>query len=260
MPELPEIEFYRRFAEQRALNRPIVDVDARDEWFLKKGATAEAIRAALVGETLTSARRKGKLMAVDTSGGAVLGLRFGMSGHIVVDDDRPVDDWQYAPTNVRREWDRFAVLFEDGGRMAINDARRLGGVELDPDEEQLGPDALDVTVAHLQRASKSRAPIKAWIMDQANIAGVGNLIADEVLWRSGLDPARPANSLDDGEIERLHEYLHATVSDLIERGGSHKGDLSPSRIREGHCPNDGTPLQRRKVGGRTTYSCPKHQV
>jgi formamidopyrimidine-DNA glycosylase len=96
-------------------------------------------------------------------------------------------------------------------------------------------------------------------MDQAHLAGVGNLIADEALWRAGLDPRRPAASLTDAEHRRLHKHLRASVADLIARGGSHTGDLRPHRRPGGLCPRDGTPLVRDTVGGRTTWWCPKHQ-
>ena len=96
-------------------------------------------------------------------------------------------------------------------------------------------------------------------MDQARLAGVGNLLADETLWRAGLDPRRPAGSLTHSELRRLHRHLRAAVSDLISRGGSHAGDLMPARARGGVCPRDGSPLTRGTVGGRTTWWCPAHQ-
>jgi formamidopyrimidine-DNA glycosylase len=96
-------------------------------------------------------------------------------------------------------------------------------------------------------------------MDQARLAGVGNLICDETLWRAGLDPARPAASLTPAEVTRLHKHLRATIALLTERGGSHTGDLQQQRTRDGRCPRCHRPLDRRTIGGRTTYSCPRHQ-
>ena len=142
----------------------------------------------------------------------------------------------------------------------MRDPRRLGGVELAPDEARLGTDARTITAAALRRAlASSRAPLKARLMDQAHVAGVGNLIADETLWRAGLDPRRPAASLEDREVRRLHRHLHATVRDLISRGGSHTGDFLPHRRAGACCPRDGASLQRGVVGGRTTWWCPQHQ-
>jgi formamidopyrimidine-DNA glycosylase len=97
-------------------------------------------------------------------------------------------------------------------------------------------------------------------MDQARLAGVGNLAADEMLWRAGLDPSRPAKSLDDEEIRRLARAVRRTLADLLVRGGSHTGDLIEHRAAGGRCPKDGAPLIKRTIGGRTTWSCPVHQV
>ena len=260
MPELPEVEAYRRLAE-RALHRHIVGVDAPDDWYLKRGLDSEVARAALVGRQLTAARRIGKLLLLDVSdGGPVLGLRFGMTGRLLVDGAAGVDKLLYSSTQELERFDRFMVRFADGGDLRMRDPRRLGGVELDPDESRLGPDALAVTPAVLRQAlGSSDAPLKARLMDQARVAGVGNLIADEVLWRAGLSPVRAAGSLTPAELRRLQRHLVATVGELITRGGSHTGDLMSVRGPGGHCPKDGAALRRDTVGGRTTWWCPEHQ-
>lgn len=261
MPELPEVEFYRRLAEA-ALDRAIERVDAPDAWYLKRGLTARGVKRALVGRRFTAARRTGKLLLLDTDDGTgpTLGVRFGMSGRLLVDGTAGVESLLYSSNRALEAWDRFAVRFTGGGDLRVRDPRRLGGVELDPDESRLGPDALTITPKALARAlDGSTAPLKARLLDQGRVAGVGNLIADEALWRAGLDPARPASSLDATEQRRLHRALHATLVDYLEQGGSHTGDLMPARIRGGVCPRDGTPLVRRTVGTRTTYSCPTHQ-
>ena len=102
----------------------------------------------------------------------------------------------------------------------------------------------------------SEAPLKARLLDQSRVAGVGNLIADEVLWRAGLSPLRPAGSLSPAEVRRLHRHLRRTLDDLIERGGSHLGDLMEERHPGGRCPRDGTELVRSTVGGRTSLVVP----
>jgi formamidopyrimidine-DNA glycosylase len=91
------------------------------------------------------------------------------------------------------------------------------------------------------------------------VAGIGNLIADELLWRTGLSPERPSRSLTPAEIRRLHSGMVRTLGWLIERGGSHLGDLMDQRHPGGRCPKDGTELKRATIGGRTTYWCPAHQ-
>jgi len=261
MPELAEVEKYRRLVEEAALGRGIVQVYAPDAWYLKGGLTTRAVKAALRGRSFTGARRIGKQLLLDTDNeGPVLGLHFGMAGRLLVDGRAAITDLWWASNEELEKWDRFAIRFEDGGDLRMRDSRRLGGVTLDPAEERLGPDALTVTLGQLRRAlAKSTAPLKARLMDQARLAGVGNLAADEALWRAGLDPRRAAGSLDDNEVRRLQRHLRATMEDLLTRGGSHTGDLMPERAAEGICPKDGAPLVRDRVGGRTTWWCPKHQ-
>jgi len=260
VPELAEVDAYRRLAT-RALNRRVAEIVAPDAWYLRSGTDAQTLTDALVGRRFIDARRVGKLLLLDTDKeGPVLGLRFGMSGRLLVDGTAGVDELLYTSNQDLERWDRFGIRFADGGDMRIRDPRRLGGVELSPPEGRLGPDALTLTGDDLVQAlGRSQAPLKARLLDQARLAGVGNLAADEILWRAGLDPGRPAGTLSPTEVARLHEHLVGTLADLIAQGGSHTGDLQPERHAGGMCPKDGTPLIRRTVGGRTTWSCPKHQ-
>jgi formamidopyrimidine-DNA glycosylase len=259
VPEILEVEAARRVIEERALEREIAEVVAPDAWYLKRGLVAPAIEVALQGRRFTAARRRGKLMLVDTSDdGPVVGLHLGMSGRVVVDGDAAGDPLIYASNREVEAWHRFGLRFADGGALWMRDPRRLGAVELDPDETRLGPDAFDLDRKQLAAiTTRSRAPIKAVIMDQARIAGLGNLLTDEVLWRAGIDPARLANTLETDDIATLHRNIRQTLRTLGRRGGSHTGDMP--REREAHCPRDGAPLLRRTVGGRTTFSCPLHQ-
>jgi len=259
MPEGIEAETARSLIERRALGRKIVAVDVPDAWFLKRGLTPRRARRALQGCTTVEARRRGKLILVDTDG-PTIGLHLGMSGRILVDDEAAGDPLLYASNKANPKWVRFALRFADGGSLALRDPRRLGAVTLDPDEDRLGPDAFALTPAQLLDAiGSSTAPLKAALMNQGKIAGIGNLLADEILWRAGLDPAREAASLDDTEMRRLHRTIAKVLVELSARGGSHTGDLMAARVPGGLCPKDGTPLIRRTVGGRTTFSCPKHQ-
>lgn len=260
MPELIEVEVYRRLADQ-VVGRTISDVEAPDDWFLKGGISARDVRAAATGATVASTGRRGKLLLVDLGHDRpTLGLRFGMTGRLVLDGDAPITHLQHAPRRHDPGWDRFALRFTDGSRLRMSDPRRLGGVELDPDVGRLGPDAWTITVVQLGGAlAGSNAPLKARLLDQRRVAGLGNLLVDEALWRAGVDPVRPAGSLDAIELRSLGRHIRSTVRDLFERGGSHTGDLQHERRRGGICPRDGVPLLRREVGGRTTYSCPLHQ-
>lgn len=254
------MEYYRRLAE-RVVGRTIVATDLPDAWWVK-GASREAVTDVLEGATVSATDRRGKLLLLRLEGDRpLLGLRFGMTGRLLVDGVAAIDHLQYSPSGVDPSWVRFALALDDGERLEVIDPRRLGGVELDPDLDRLGPDAYAVTPAQLRRALEtSSSPLKARLMDQSRLAGLGNLLTDEVLWRASLAPVREARSLDPAEHRRLHRHLRRTLAELTERGGSHTGDLQSSRERGGRCPRDGQPLDRRPVGGRTTYWCPAHQV
>jgi formamidopyrimidine-DNA glycosylase len=261
MPEILEAEQARILIAAAALDREIASVHAPDAWFCKRGATPTGVRRALTGRTLTEARRRGKLLLVDTSAdGPVLGLHLGMSGRILVDGDGAGDPLLYASNRDEPAWRRFGLRFADGGTLYLRDPRRLGAVELDPDEDRLGPDALTLTRARLAAVvTPSAAPVKAVLMDQSRIAGLGNLLTDEALWRAGIDPARPARTLTPDDVAGLHRAVRSTLRTLGRRGGSHTGDHMPGRVPGAVCPRDGAPMLRRTVGGRTTYSCSVHQ-
>jgi formamidopyrimidine-DNA glycosylase len=183
-----------------------------------------------------------------------------MAGRIVVDDHAAGD---YVTDGGRKHlpvWDRFTLRFADGGWMALRDKRRLGRAVLDPDLSNLGPDAADVDRdTFRERVGRGTLPLKARIMDQSVIAGVGNLLADEALWRARLDPRRPAGELHDGELDLLRREIRATTRRAIQRGGVHTGDVIPHRRRDGVCPRCGADMARATVGGRTTYWCVAEQ-
>jgi formamidopyrimidine-DNA glycosylase len=261
MPELIEVEVYRRVFD-RVVGCTVADVETPDAWFLKGGISATEVAGALQGATISSTSRIGKLLLVELDAERpVLGVRFGMTGRLALDGEAPIQQLEYTSGRDDPAWDRFALRFTDGRRLRLSDPRRLGGILLDPDVTALGPDAWTISLDGLRAAvDRSAAPLKARLLDQSRVAGLGNLLVDETLWRCGLDPARPAGFLSARELKRLQRTIHATVTDLFERGGSHTGDLQASRVRGGTCPRDGTPLARRTIGGRTTYSCPKHQA
>jgi len=257
MPELPEVERARALIERSALHRTVASVDDTDTYVCRPHAPGE-IADALVGRELVSVGRRGKSMWAETSGdGPALGIHLGMAGRIVVDDDEAGDP---PPRRERDGWDRFTIRFEDGGRLALRDSRRLGRVRLEPAIDRLGPDAAEISRADFRsRVSRSRVPVKARIMDQSVLAGVGNLLADEALWRAAIDPNRPASDLAEAELDRLRNAVRAANRSAITKGGVHTGRMIPARRRDGVCPRCGTPMARGTIGGRTTYWCPAEQ-
>jgi formamidopyrimidine-DNA glycosylase len=208
---------------------------------------------------VVAACRHGKVLLLDLDVGGPLALRFGMTGRLIVDGEAPISALLYSPYREDPRWDRLVVELEGGGAMRLSDPRRLGGIALDPDLSRLGPDATAITAAELGAALSGDVALKARLLDQHRIAGIGNLICDETLWRACLSPARPARSLDPDDVGALRRTIRSTVRTLTRRGGSHTGDLQAERHREGRCPRCGEPLARDVIGTRTTYWCRAEQ-
>jgi formamidopyrimidine-DNA glycosylase len=246
MPELPEAERARQQIE-RTLGREIVAVDDTDGYVCRPHAPGE-IASALIGHKLTAARRRGKFLWAETDGGPDLGLHLGMAGRIVLDEE-PVG------------WDRFVLDFADGSRMALRDKRRLGRAVIEPDFTHIGPDAAEVSRdVFRERVGRGTMPLKARLLDQGSIAGVGNLLADETLWQARFSPRRIAGELTDEELDHLRRELRKATRSAIRKGGVHTGAFIPHRKRGAPCPRCGTTVERATIGGRTTFWCPAEQV
>ncbi len=278
MPELPEVETARSAIERAGLDRVITEVDDTDTYFCRPHRPGE-IRDAVVGRRLTAVFRRGKTMWCETSGvgrartpGPVLGLHLGMSGHLLITgaDGGLTEggDWMNGRYGRLEDtgkdlsrWDRFTITFAGGGTLRLFDPRRLGRVRLDPDLEALGPDAQQITRADFaERIGRSRAPVKARLLDQSVVAGVGNLLADETLWQAKISPRRPADELDPAELNRLHRALRTATAAAIKHGGVHTGEIIAFRKTGRHCPRCGTEMTQATVGGRTTWWCPQDQA
>ena len=270
MPELPEVESARQVVEL-ALHRVIVDVDDRDTYECRPHAPGE-MAATLKGGQLTQANRRGKSMWCDTvtadgSPGPPLGLHLGMGGRIIVTGPGGASAKGGGDPHVgerdtdKPEWTRFAITFDDGGTLRLFDKRRLGRVRFDPDIDGLGPDAAHITrEVFRQRVGESKAPIKARLLDQAVLAGVGNLLADEVLWQVAVSPARRAGDLSTEELDGMRVALRKAIRAAIKQGGVHTGAVISSRRTDATCPRCGAPMARGTVGGRTTWWCTQEQA
>lgn len=280
MPELPEVESARQVIERGALDRRIVDVDDHDTYECRPHAPGE-IKEALLERRIRAVHRRGKSMWCETTGlrsrdgeGPLLGIHLGMSGRILITDGADGEDeggdYQGSSSSGNQpsrgrarkpEWYRFTLTFADGGTLRLFDKRRLGRVRLDPDLDALGPDAGEIGREEFrERVGRGTAPLKARLLDQATLAGVGNLLADEVLWQTGIDPRRPAGELGTDELDELRRQLRASIRRAIRRGGVHTGEVIPARHKGGHCPRCGAEMQRATVGTRTTWWCPVEQT
>lgn len=260
MPEVLEVESYRQLAN-RVVGATIVRGWA-DAYAAKKLTSPSAWARAVKGLTVTGTSRRGKLLLLETSG-VTLGMRFGMTGVLLIDDDAGIDGLFYGPHTYKADWIRAGLEFDDRRKLILHDPRRLARCEIDPDLSELGPDALTLTrrefgqVVHIDRGDGPA--IKARLLDQSVVAGVGNLLGDEMLFRAGIDPRTATALLSTDERNRLYKAFTQTMRTLQRRGGSHLGEHMEGRFPGGHCPIDGGAMLQATIGGRTTYWCSVHQ-
>jgi formamidopyrimidine-DNA glycosylase len=162
----------------------------------------------------------------------------------------------------KAEWDRFTLEFADGGQLALFDKRRLGRIVLNPDIGALGPDAAEVTLAEFRTLmARGTIAVKGRLLDQSKLAGVGNLLADEILWQAKISPATPVNRLQRKDVERLYRALRSVLaSALADGGGAHTGDVIAARRPGGRCPRCGHEMVHGTVGGRSTWWCSWEQA
>ena len=261
MPEILEVESYRQLAS-RVVGARVVRGWA-DQYAAKKLSSPRAWARAVKGLEVTGTSRRGKLLVLETSG-VPLGVRFGMTGVLLIDGDAGIDGLFYGPHSYKSQWIRAGLEFADGRKLVVHDPRRLARVEIDPDLEKLGPDALSLTrrefdsVVHVERGEGPA--IKARLLDQSAVAGVGNLLGDEILFRAGIDPRTPTSQLDVEQRTNLYRAFTQTMRTLGRRGGSHLGDHMEARFPGAPCPLDGAPMLIGTIGGRTTYWCSRHQT
>jgi formamidopyrimidine-DNA glycosylase len=217
MPELPEVEAARRLIQRRLVGRELASVTARDDRVVFAGLSPRRVEAALRGRQVRGVGRKGKHFWLELDRRPWPSFHFGMSGWLEAYRD---------PEERPRHW-RLELVTGEGWRLAYADVRRFGRIRLqaDPPHEPpvslLGFDPLQgLPPAAELRALLARrsAPIKAVLLDQSLFAGVGNWIADEVLYQACLRPRRPASSLTREEVARLRERLTGVVRRAVAVG------------------------------------------
>lgn len=260
MPEVLEVESYRRLAD--GLVGATITKGWTDGYAAKKLLSPTQWARAVKGRRITGTGRRGKLLLIETDS-VTLGMRFGMTGVLLVDSDAGIDGLFYGPHTYRAQWVRAGLELSDGRRLVLHDPRRLARVEIDPDLSELGPDALSLTRAQFDRVvsvTRGEGPaLKARLLDQSAVAGVGNLLGDEILFRAGVDPRTPVGRLTSAQRASLYRAFTRTMTTLQRRGGSHTGDHMIGRFPGGLCPLDGGDMRINVIGGRTTYWCSVHQ-
>jgi formamidopyrimidine-DNA glycosylase len=261
MPELPDVEIFKRTLDRHAL----AQLSVPDPGSLE-GAAASTLQRRLKGRRLVETRRHGKVLFAGFEGADTLAMHFGTNGslqHVPQDGAEP-------PST------RLLFAFDDGNAIAYLNPRRIGHVVVTEsaahyvEEQGLGPDALDLSFdeAAFDDALGDRGQaIKALLMDQARVAGIGNIYADEILFQARLHPGTTANRLDAGMRHALFGAVKQVLQTAADCGAGAetltdrlpKGFLLPERHAGGHCPRCGTALAIDKRGGRTSYHCPKCQ-
>jgi formamidopyrimidine-DNA glycosylase len=257
MPELPDVEGFRRLLERCATGQRVRSVEVIDPSVLRN-TTARELSGALKGRRIDVPRRHGKWLLVRTDGPTIL-IHFGMTGGLMCAAD----------PQGRHHHDRLVLVMERG-EVRYRDQRKLQGIWLARDDAEaegvmgrLGPDALGLSRRELEALlAGRRGALKAVLMDQHVVAGLGNLLTDEILWRARLHPSREAGGLDRAETGRLYRAMKGVLEASVEEG------RVPARARwltgvrgdaEPICPRCRTPLRRSRVAGRTSWWCPRCQ-
>lgn len=271
MPELPEVEHLKRTLEPHLLGVQVADVQLRRRDFARSPrGTCPRKADLLTGQTIVALHRHGKQMAIEGDAGSVICVHLGMSGQIFhLRARKPLP----SPSHVHCVWRTRAC-----GKLVFRDPRRFGGIwtfrsmgELSTHRwSLLGPDALSITAKRLhEHSAGSQRPIKAVLLDQSVLAGVGNIYADESLFGAGLHPCQPADSIPAKNLTRLAASIRSVLKAAIRSGGStlrdyRDGDGQPGVFRHSHCVygRAGLPcvrctsvLRRVLVAQRTTTYC-----
>jgi len=268
MPELPEVETTVRGLRKVLDGRRLSRVEARREDLRR--AFPEDLGQRLTGARVTGLGRRAKYGLIDTDRGDTLVFHLGMSGH-----------WRVDPAELGKH-DHLLLETDEGRRVALNDARRFGSVDLVRSAElgdwpafrALGPEPTgEVTGAWLKAKFAGRsAPVKTLLMDQRIIAGLGNIYACEALYRARIDPRKPAGKVSKAKLDALAAAIPSVLDEAIAAGGSSLRDfVSPDGElgyfakdfavydREGQPCGCGGTVKRIVQGGRSTFFCPRCQ-
>jgi formamidopyrimidine-DNA glycosylase len=262
VPELPDVEGFRRHLAAHAQGRRIERVDVLDT-MLARNRSPRALARALKDEQFAEPRRHGKWLIAPVDHVELL-LHFGMTGSL-----RWIEADSGDRVEPRHPHDRLIFVCE-GGELRYTNIRRFGGVWLARDAAErdavtgpLGPDAATLDPnCFTQLIAGRRGGVKAALMDQRLIAGIGNLLSDEILWRARIRPTTPVASLSRRRRGRLYESLRAAVRESLRYGRVPHGRCWLTRVRDDRnpiCPRCGNHLRRQTVAGRTACWCPHCQ-
>ncbi len=267
MPELPEVETIKRELEPHIIGKKITAVTVYDARIVYP-LSASAFQGGITGQRIENLRRRGKYLLFQLSNSSHLVVHLRMSGALLLNPSGPLPHT------------RLVLHFDDGSELVLTDRRRLGIVLLidseKPVEDRLGPEPLEprFTVEEFaNRLHRRRAPIKAVLLDQKVIAGIGNMYADEALFQARIHPLHPAGDLSPEEIQRLYNAIREILCSAIDNKGASVdtyqrpgGELGTAHFsfNVAHCRGEpchicGTPIQRLAIRNRGSYFCPNCQ-
>ncbi|XP_028779147.1 formamidopyrimidine-DNA glycosylase isoform X1 [Neltuma alba] len=276
MPELPEVEAARRAVEDNCIGKKIKKAIIADDSKVIDGVSRSEFEASLLGKTIVAARRKGKNMWLELDSPPFPSFQFGMSGAIYI-KGVAVTTYKRSAVNDEDEWpskySKFFVELDDGLELSFTDKRRFARVRLlnDPTSvppiSELGPDALlePMTLEELTESlQKKKTEIKALLLDQSFISGIGNWVADEVLYQAKIHPRQTASSLSKENCSALHKCIKEVIEKAVEVGADSSqypaGWIFHSREKKpGKAFVDGKKIDFITAGGRTTAYVPELQ-
>ncbi|MDX1472157.1 MAG: DNA-formamidopyrimidine glycosylase family protein [Flavobacteriaceae bacterium] len=258
MPELPEVYGYQTYIESTILHKPIIDMDCRDNRLLRK--PINQFEKYLVGKEFTGTKRIGKYLFLKTNGEKTLLIHFGMTG-------KPK---YYKHKDERPKYAHIVLTLGNGFHFAFENRRKLGrwdlvdSIEEYRKENNLSKDAKELTFKEFKSSLENRkTDIKKILMDQSIAAGVGNWIADDILYQAKIHPKKPVTELSEKEIKTIYEKMQHVLDTAIELDAHYKSFpdyfFKNSRKEGADCPCGKGKVEKIKVGGRTTYFCPEEQ-
>ena len=259
MPELPEVEVFKRYLEATALHKTIAKVTVKSTQILEN-ITKETLQTKLAKKKFAACQRHGKYLFASVNEEFWLVMHFGMTGNLKYFKAKEEE-----PTH-----DRFLVSFQNGYHLAFDNQRKFGKITTTPNVEafvkkkKLGPDALEVKFeAFRQGLGKSRGSAKYTLMNQRVVAGIGNIYSDEILFQTGVHPKTKIRKLKADTLKQLYsnmrQILKTTIRNQANLAKLPKNYLLHHRSQGGKCPKCGGKIETLKVSGRTAYFCPRCQ-
>jgi formamidopyrimidine-DNA glycosylase len=255
MPELPDVEIFKRYLDATSLHQCIDDVDVRNAYILRETSARELARG-LKGRCFESSRRHGKHLFVRAGDHVWLRLHFGMTGSL---EYFKTDE--QAPRHVR-----VLFVFANNHRLAFDDQRQFGQIGLLKDVDEflkkraLGPDALGIDSGEFRKILKRhRGVVKSILLNQKFIAGIGNIYADEILFHTRIHPSTEISRLGDKTVAKLFRatryILGKAIAAKADANQMPKSWLLPHRGKGGKCPRCGRKLKSSRIGSRTAWFC-----